>query len=52
MAWKSHATLHRQAGDKFDEIILNIEKLLNESNQDPILVPYSTVVWIAQSLRK
>lgn len=52
MAWKSHATLHRQAGDKFDEIISNIEKLLNESGQDPVLVPYSTVMWIAQSLRK
>ena len=32
-AWRSHATLERQAGDKFPEVIAGIEKFLHEHNE-------------------
>ena len=47
-AWKSHGTLHRQAGDNFEKIISSIEKLLLELNKDSIEVPYTTKIWYAQ----
>lgn len=47
-AWKSHATLQRQAGTKFDAIIDDISKTLYASNQQIIPVPYTTRLWIAQ----
>ncbi len=47
-AWRSHATLHRQAGDKFEGIIEAIEKLLLENGQPEIVVPYTTRLWTAQ----
>lgn len=48
-AWKSHATLERQAKDKFHLIILQIEDYLNSLNAKTITVPYTTRIWIAQA---
>lgn len=48
-AWKSHGTLHRQAGDKFQQIVTEIETYLNSLNQNVIDIPYTTRVWVAQS---
>lgn len=47
-AWRSHATLHRQAGEKFQEIIANIEKLLQAQSTELITIPYTTRAWIAR----
>jgi ubiquinone/menaquinone biosynthesis C-methylase UbiE len=51
-AWESHATLERQAGNKFKEIINDIRKFLSvEVSNDPnfiISVPYTTRIWMAQ----
>ena len=47
-AWRSHGTLHRQAGDKFPIIIENIQKMLDENGQDEIAIPYTTRIWLAQ----
>jgi ubiquinone/menaquinone biosynthesis C-methylase UbiE len=48
IAWKSHATLKRQAGVKFDYIIEEISKYLSSLNMDYIDVPYKTNIWISQ----
>ena len=45
-AWRSHATLQRQAKDKFYAIIDQIEAYLEGKNV--IDVPYRTNIWIAQ----
>lgn len=47
-AWKSHATLQRQAGNKFDVIVSQIEKYLNSLNIQSIEVPYTTRAWVAR----
>ena len=47
-AWKSDATLERQAKDKFSEIIKNIELYLNSLNINEIEIPYETKIWMAQ----
>ena len=44
-AWKSHATLARQAKDSFDYIIQEIEKQIPEGT---IKVPYTTRIWFSQ----
>jgi len=46
IAWKSHATLQRQAGERFDEIIGNLERLV--ARQKQVVVPYTTRIWIAR----
>jgi ubiquinone/menaquinone biosynthesis C-methylase UbiE len=48
-AWRSHATLHRQAGDAFKAIIDQIEIYLSDLNQEEIEIPYMTRLWLAQS---
>lgn len=48
IAWKSHATLERQAGDKFQVIVKNIEDYLNSLKVNSIKIPYTTRVWLAQ----
>ncbi len=52
-AWRSHATLERQAGDKFSELIKEIEEVLLDLNSNDrektFMVPYETVAWIAKS---
>ena len=47
-AWRSHGTLQRQAGEKFDDIINLIEKYLNSLETLKIEVPYTTTCWLAQ----
>lgn len=47
-AWRSHATLHRQAGKKFDAIIEDISRYLNSLGADSIDIPYTTRAWIAR----
>lgn len=48
-AWRSHATLHRQAGEKFKEIIHKIEHFLKETHGNQLIkVPYITRLWMAQ----
>ena len=45
-AWKSHATLARQAGERMDAIIADICETLPKSG--PVRVPYTTRIWFAQ----
>jgi ubiquinone/menaquinone biosynthesis C-methylase UbiE len=45
-AWKSHGTLQRQAGDRFNEIIDSIEKVV--ADYDTLEVPYFTRIYYAQ----
>ena len=47
-AWRSHATLHRQAGDRFPAIIRQVEELLAETGKKEIIIPYTTRIWLAQ----
>lgn len=47
-AWKSHATLERQAKDKFNIIVSDIEKYLHGLGVDEIKIPYVTHVWMAK----
>lgn len=47
-AWRSHATLHRQAGVVFPEIIKSIEEYLLSLGTDSITIPYTTRAWIAR----
>ena len=47
-AWRSHATLHRQAGDQFNAIIEQISGLLYGLGRDSIQIPYTTRIWLAQ----
>lgn len=46
-AWRSHATLQRQAGDRFDRIISDIAAFLRSIGAESISVPYTTRVWAA-----
>lgn len=47
-AWRSHATLHRQAGDRFDDIISQISRFLDSLKTTEIRIPYTTRIWAAQ----
>lgn len=47
-AWRSHATLHRQAGEKFDKIVDEIASYLNSLGVESIEIPYTTNAWIAK----
>jgi ubiquinone/menaquinone biosynthesis C-methylase UbiE len=47
-AWRSHATLARQSGDRFFEIVQSIEGLLRKYAEDPLRIPYLTVVSMAR----
>jgi ubiquinone/menaquinone biosynthesis C-methylase UbiE len=47
-AWRSHATLGRQAGDKFASIIDHIQKQVG--NAPTLTVPFRTRLWYAQLL--
>lgn len=50
-AWRSHATLQRQSGAKFNEIVASIENLLVGRGENEIIVPYKTRMWVAQTLK-
>lgn len=45
-AWRSHATLARQAGEHFPQVVQDIERLLEGRSE--IQVPYETRGWMAQ----
>ena len=47
-AWRSHATLERQAGENFYEIVNEIESYLATLGRSFIEIPYSTRIWCAQ----
>jgi len=47
-AWRSHMTLGLQAGDRFDEILSEIDALARADGGDRIRVPYTTRVWVAR----
>lgn len=46
-AWRSHATLYRQAGSLFPQVIRKIEELLGSLKADTIQIPYLTRIWFA-----
>ena len=48
-AWRSHATLQRQAGERFHGIVAAIEKLLGKLGVAQIDIPYTTRIWVAQA---
>lgn len=48
-AWRSHATVSRQVGDKLGEVVEQIAKLVSDQG-DTLIVPYTTKIWIAQKL--
>ena len=45
-AWRSHATLRRQAGDAFDQIVARIAESV--AGSAAVTVPYTTRVWCAR----
>ena len=47
-AWRSHATLERQAGRLLGDVIAAIEIYLNSLGTSSIRIPYLTNIWIAQ----
>lgn len=47
-AWRSHATLERQAGDAFQKVVQAIEDYLQSLGKASIQIPYATNIWVAQ----
>jgi SAM-dependent methyltransferase len=47
-AWRSHATLARQAGDAFPDVVAAIDAFLRDLGHPSITVPYDTNIWMAQ----
>jgi ubiquinone/menaquinone biosynthesis C-methylase UbiE len=47
-AWRSHATLERQAGKVFPQVVDAIQKYLISLNTPTIQIPYATNIWVAQ----
>jgi ubiquinone/menaquinone biosynthesis C-methylase UbiE len=47
-AWRSHASLQRQAGANFEKIISEITNFLKQSKLEVIKTPYTTRIWIAK----
>lgn len=47
-AWRSHATLQRQAREFFPNVVEEIEKFLRRRGLSEIEVPYTTRIWVAQ----
>jgi SAM-dependent methyltransferase len=47
-AWRSHATLQRQAGPGFAQVIQDIGRVLEGVPGAEVVVPYTTRVWMAQ----
>ena len=46
-AWRSHATLERQAKGHFHAVIADIEKILADLKGAAVQIPYTTRVWLA-----
>lgn len=47
-AWRSHATLARQAGKIFPDIVQGIESYLGGLDRETLEIPYSTNLWLAK----
>lgn len=47
-AWRSHATVQRQAGDKFPAVVESISLYLKSLGRESIDIPYITRAWIAR----
>ncbi len=47
-AWRSHATLERQAGASFGAVVTAIEEYLVSLKISTIHIPYSTNIWVSQ----
>jgi ubiquinone/menaquinone biosynthesis C-methylase UbiE len=47
-AWRSHATLERQAAGVFGDVVFALERYLSGLNVKAIDIPYTTNVWVAQ----
>ena len=47
-AWRSHATLQRQCGDKFGHVIAEIGAYLAGLKAETITVPYTSRAWMAE----
>lgn len=47
-AWRSHGTLHRQAGNNFYKIIDEIEGYLTKNSLNNIQIPYNTKIWLGK----
>ncbi len=47
-AWRSHATLQRQAGERFERIVDGITAIVDDANGETLDIPYLTRVWIAR----
>lgn len=47
-AWRSHATLERQAGASFGTVVAAIEEYLASLKTSSIQIPYATNIWVAQ----
>ena len=48
IAWKSHATLERQAKNQFNLITNEIDSFLDSLGNSSIKIPYLTNIWLAQ----
>lgn len=49
-AWRSHATLERQAGPSFPSIVGRIESFLRGLGVAEIEIPYTTRAWVARRI--
>ena len=47
-AWRSHATLQRQAAERFGAIVGAIEATLAATGEREIVIPYTTRIWLAR----
>lgn len=47
-AWRSHATLQRQAGERFSEIIKDIAEILRGQGLGVIETPYTSRAWVSR----
>lgn len=47
-AWLSHATLIKQAGNKFSGIIQKIAEILREEDSKTLEIPYTSRAWVAR----
>jgi SAM-dependent methyltransferase len=47
-AWRSHATLARQAGERFAEVLEAIRALVAAGGRTRLAVPYTTRLWMAR----
>jgi len=47
-AWRSHATLQRQASERFPQVVAEIERFLCDLGLQTLEIPYTTRIWAAQ----